>query len=147
MEKRGLHYDQWEIGGRYETAARTVTEADIVSFAGLSGDFNPLHTDETYAKGTAYGGRIAHGALTFAITTGLVNQSGITDGVVVGFLGVNVKWTAPVNAGDTIHVVAMPKEKHLTKNGNHGIVTLNIEVYNQNGILVSPQEWSLMVVV
>ena len=45
MEKRGLLYDQWEIGSTYETAARTVTEADIVSFAGLSGDFNPLHTD------------------------------------------------------------------------------------------------------
>ena len=147
MEKRGLLYDQWEIGSTYETAARTVTEADIVSFAGLSGDFNPLHTDESYAKHTVHGGRIAHGALTFAITTGLVNQSGITDGVVVGFLGVNVKWTAPVKAGDTIHVVATPKEKRLTKSGDRGIVVLTIEVYNQTGVLVSPQEWSLMVLV
>ena len=147
MEAKGLRYEQWEIGRRYETAARTVTEADIVSFAGLSGDFNPLHTDETYAAKTMHGGRIAHGALTFAITTGLINQSGITDGTAIGFMSVGIRWTAPVKPGDTIRAAAIPQEKRLTKKGDRGIVNFLVEVRTQNDVIVSEQEWTVMVVV
>lgn len=145
MSEKGLRYAQWEIGAYYKTAARTVTETDIVSFAGLSGDFNPLHTDETYAIQTPYKGRIAHGALIFALTTGLVNQSGITDGTAVGLLGVQIQWPAPVRPGDTIRAVVVPKEKRLSKKGDRGIVTLDIEVQNQDDIIVSKQEWKLMI--
>lgn len=147
MKEKGLRYAQWEIGKPYETASRTVTEADIVMFAGLSGDFNPLHTDETYAKNTVHGGRIAHGALTFAITTGLINQSGITDGTVVGFLGVDIQWTAAVKPGDTLRAVATPVSKRLTKNGERGIVDLAVGVLRQDGTVVSKQDWHLMILV
>ena len=147
MNAKGFRYEQWEIGAHYATAARTVTETDVVQFAGLSGDFNPLHTDETYAGKTVHKTRIAHGALTFAITTGLINQSGITDGTVIGFAGVSIKWTAPVKPGDTIRAIAIPKEKRLTSKGDRGIVSVIVEVYNQNDLIVSEQEFTLMVVV
>lgn len=145
MKETGLRYAEWNLGETYETAARTVTEADIVQFAGLSGDYNPLHTDEVYASQTVHGGRIAHGALTFAITTGLVNQSGITNGTVVGFLEARVQWTAAVRPGDTLRAAMIPQEKHLTKKGDQGIVTLLVEVRNQEMAVVSRQEWKLLV--
>ena len=147
MEAKGLRFDQWEADKQYKTAARTITEADIVSFAGLSGDFNPLHTDEAYAQKTVHKTRIAHGALTFAVTTGLINQSGITDGTVIGFAGVSVKWSAPVKSGDTIQATATLKEKRLSKRGDKGIVTFLVAVQNQNDIVVSEQEWTVIVVV
>lgn len=135
----------WVIGETYDTAARTITESDIVSFAGLSGDYNPLHTDEEYARKTVHQSRIAHGALTFAITTGLVNQSGLTDGTVVGFLGADVKWSAAVKPGDTLHVVVEPLEKRLTKHPGRGIVQAKLSVVNQNDAVVSEQLWTPMV--
>ncbi len=146
MQCKGKKYDEWVIGEKYETVARTITEADVVSFAGLSGDYNPLHTDEEYAKNTIHKTRIAHGALTFAVTTGLVNQSGITDGVVIGFMGADVKWTAPVKPGDTIRCVIEPVEKRLAKKPGRGIVDAKVSVLNQNGTVVSEQMWHLMVI-
>jgi Acyl dehydratase len=143
---RGKTFAEWTVGEAYKTAARTVTESDIVAFAGLSGDFNPLHTDEEYAKRTVHGTRIAHGALTFAIATGLVNQSGLTDGTVIGFLGADVKWTAVVRPGDTIHVTMEPLEKRLAKQGGQGIVKLKLSVLNQANVIVSELLWTLLVV-
>ena len=74
-EAKGKKYDQWVIGETYETARRTVTETDIIIFAGISGDFNPLHTDLEFAKTTPYKTRIAHGALILSISTGLVDHA------------------------------------------------------------------------
>ena len=145
-QMRGKTFDAWTVGESYTTAARTVTESDIVAFAGLSGDFNPLHTDEEYAKKTVHGTRIAHGALTFAMATGLVNQSGLTDGTVIGFLGADVKWTAVVKPGDTIQVVMEPVEKRLAKQGDQGIVKIRLSVVNQAAVVVSEQFWTLLVI-
>lgn len=147
MKGKGLRYAEWTLGETYETAARTVTETDIVQFAGLSGDYNPLHTDEVYARQTVHGGRIAHGALTFAITTGLVNQSGMMDGTVVAFVEVRIRWTAAVKPGDTLRATMIPQEKHLTQKGDRGIVELLVEVRNQEMTVVSRQEWKLLVLV
>ena len=74
---RGLYLEEFEVGKEYFSPARTITEADVTNFAGLSGDFNPLHTDEEFAKQNLFGTRIAHGALGFIISTGLSNQMGI----------------------------------------------------------------------
>jgi len=145
-QMRGKTFDAWTVGESYTTAARTVTESDIVAFAGLSGDFNPLHTDEEYAKKTVHGTRIAHGALTFAMATGLVNQSGLTDGTVIGFLEADVKWTAVVKPGDTIQVVMEPVEKRLAKQGDQGIVKIRLSVVNQAAVVVSEQFWTLLVI-
>lgn len=141
---RGLYYNDWEIDKVYETSSRTVTEADIAIFAGLSGDYNPLHTDAVFAESTPYKTRIAHGALIFAITTGLWDHSGWADGTAVGLLGVNVKFPAPTRAGDTIHVKLVPIEKRLTKNPSRGIVKMQLQVINQEGTIVSEQIWDYM---
>ena len=143
---KGKTFGEWIVGETYDTAARTITEADVISFAGLSGDYNPLHTDEEYAKKTIYKTRIAHGALVFAISTGLVNQSGLTDGTVIGFLGADVKWSVAVKPGDTIHVVLEPVEKRMTKHSNRGIIKVKAIVINQNDTVVCEQLWTLMVV-
>ncbi|TDA68014.1 MAG: hypothetical protein D9V47_08885 [Clostridia bacterium] len=71
---QGLYFEDFAPGQEFLTARRTVTETDIVNFAGLSGDFNPLHTDEEYAKTTPFGRRIAHGLLISSISSGLQNQ-------------------------------------------------------------------------
>jgi acyl dehydratase len=62
---RGLYWEQWDVSAEFESPARTVTEADIVMFAGLSGDYNPLHVNEEYCKQTQFGTRIAHGPLIY----------------------------------------------------------------------------------
>ena len=100
---RGMYWEEWEIGAEFESPARTVTEADIVMFAGLSGDYNPLHVNEEYCKTTIFGTRIAHGPLVYAITAGLLFQLHLYDDTLIAFLGFeNLKFTKPVKPGDTI---------------------------------------------
>ena len=79
-EPGGLYLEEFEIGKEYESQGRTVTEADVVNFAGVSGDFNPLHMDEEFGKQNMFGRRVAHGALGFIMATGLENQMGIMEG-------------------------------------------------------------------
>ena len=145
---RGKRYNDWIIGETLKTSGRTVTESDVTRFAGLSGDYNQLHTDAEFAKAnTPYGERIAHGALTFSIATGLMDHSGMIEGVVVGFLGANLKWPAPVLFGDTIHLEVTAFDKKPTKNPKRGIVTLSVKVVNQNDVVVGDEEWTVMFVV
>jgi len=131
----GKFFEDFEIGDEFETPRRTVTEADIVTFAGLSGDFNPLHVDEEFAKQTRFGKRIAHGALTFAIMTGLWARLGIWEGTVEAFYGVDkLRFTKPVYAGDTLKVKIKVVDKQ--DKGEFGIVVLHNEVQNQRGEVV-----------
>ena len=143
----GLKFDEFEIGKEYESPRRTVTEADIQQFAGLSGDDNSLHTDSIYIKEkTSYPSRIAHGALTFAMATGLSFQLGLTRGTNLGFLGADeLRFLAPVVAGDTIHLVVKCIEKKESKEPGRGIVTLQQAVYNQNGVCVFTYISKLMI--
>jgi 3-hydroxybutyryl-CoA dehydratase len=112
---------------------RTVTEADIVNFAGLSGDFIELHVSEAYAAKGPFGKRIAHGALVFSISTGLTVQTIKIDDTVIAFYGMDkLRFTRPVFIGDTIHVVkkVIAKEQ---KGADRGVVTFETTVLNQNG--------------
>lgn len=142
--KQGVPFAEWEIGDWFETASRTVTEADIVNFAGVSGDFNPLHMDAVFAEKTVFGKRIAHGALVFAITTGLMNATEITKDEFIGFLEADVKWPRPVYIGDTIHIRAEAIEKKLSSKGGKGILKLRLDVMNQNDQQVGEQIWTFM---
>ncbi len=141
---RGLYLEDFEIGKEFISPARTVTEADVVNFAGLSGDYNPLHTDEEFAKSTMFGTRIAHGALGFAISTGLSNQMGIFEGTTIAFMECTVKYCAPLKIGDTIHVVIVPTEaKHSSKPGR-GVLKQKLTLLNQNGDVIMESEQVLM---
>ena len=81
----GMYFEEIEPGFSITSAGRTITETDIVMFAGLSGDYNPLHTDEEYSKQTMFGGRIAHGLLGLSIASGLAMQVGFMLGTVEAF--------------------------------------------------------------
>lgn len=144
-QPKGMYLEDYEIGKEYYSAARTVTEADVVNFAGVSGDFNPLHTDDEFAKTTIFGKRIAHGALGFIISNGLNNQMGIAEGTTIAFMECTVKYPAPLLIGDTVHVVVIPTELiHSSKPGK-GILKQTVKLVNQRDETVMISEQTLMI--
>jgi 3-hydroxybutyryl-CoA dehydratase len=127
-----LFLEDFRPGMTFTTPGRTVTEADVVGFAGLSGDYNPLHTDEEFARAGKFGRRIAHGALTLAILTGMWDKIGIIAGSVEAFYGIDgLRFTLPVFFGDTLHAVIKVTDKQ--ERETNGMVTLSNEVLNQRG--------------
>jgi acyl dehydratase len=132
-----MYWEEWEIGAEFESPARTVTEADIVAFAGLSGDYNPLHVNEEYCRTTIFGGRIAHGPLIYAIAAGLLFQLHLYDDTLIAFLGFeSLKFTKPVKPGDTIRARIKVLEKRETSNPDRGVMKRRLEVLNQRGEVV-----------
>src|SRR5262249_61775784 len=120
---RGRHWDEFKEGETFTTAARTVTEGAVDLFAGLSGDFNPLHTDEEQARQGPMKGRIAHGMLVLSFATGLANQLGLFEGTTLALLGMDkIKWTAPVRPGDTIHVELTIRQKKESSKPDRGVL-------------------------
>ena len=144
MTSRGLTYEQFEMGAVYPSQARTVTEADVANFAGLSGDFNPLHTDETFAAASPLKTRIAHGMLTMAVATGLANQMGIFEGTTVALMQQTIQYKGAVKFGETVHLVMTVKERKETKHPSRGVVTFEVPVLNQNGDVIVQSERVLM---
>jgi 3-hydroxybutyryl-CoA dehydratase len=127
-----LFLEDFRLGMTFTTPGRTVTEADVVGFAALSGDYNPLHTDEEFARAGRFGRRIAHGTLTLAILTGMWDKIGIIAGSVEAFYGIDgLKFTLPVFFGDTLHAVIRVTDKQ--ERETNGMVTLSNEVLNQRG--------------
>jgi len=134
---RGMYWEEWAVGAEFESPARTVTEADITLFAGLSGDYNPLHVNEEYCKQTVFGGRIAHGPLVYAIAAGLLFQLHLYDDTLVAFLGFDsLKFTKPVRPGDTIHAWIKVLEKRETSRPDRGVMKRELRVINQRGEVV-----------
>jgi acyl dehydratase len=126
------YFEDFTAGSVYESRGRTVTEADIVNFAGLSGDFVELHTNEEFARKSPFGRRIAHGALVFSISTGLMTQMNLVNDTVLAFYGMDkLRFTGPVFIGDTVHVVKRVVELK-AKDADRGIVTFETEVLNQS---------------
>jgi len=133
----GLYWEDWEIGKEYVSASRTITEADIVHFAGISGDYNPLHIDEEYCKKTIFGTRIAHGPLVYSIAAGLLFQLHLYDDTLIAFLGFDsLKFTKHVIAGDTITAKISVLEKRETSKTDRGVMKRSLKVYNQNNEMV-----------
>ncbi len=134
---RGLYWEEWEVGAEFTSPARTVTETDIVMFAGLSGDYNPLHTNEEFCKQTQFGTRIAHGPLVYAIAAGLLFQLHLYDDTLIAFLGFeNLRFTKPVKSGDTIHARIKVLDKRETSNPERGVMRRELHVLNQRGEVV-----------
>ena len=134
---RGMYWEEWEPGAEFVSPARTVTEADIVAFAGLSGDYNPLHINEEYCKTTMFGTRIAHGPLVYAIAAGLLFQLHLYDDTLIAFLGFeDLRFTKPVKAGDTIHARIKVLERRETSRADRGVLRRQLQVLNQRDELV-----------
>ncbi len=142
---QGLYFEEFNIGDTIETFGRTVTEADIVNFAGLSGDFYRIHTDEEYAKKTMFGTRVAHGLLVLSIATGLAMQMGFMEGTVEAFMGLEWQFRRPVFIGDTVRVQAEVAEKKPMKRLGGGLVTLKVKVLNQKDEVVHRGTWTVLV--
>ena len=141
---RGMTFDQFEVGAAFASPARTVTEADVVAFAGLSGDFNPLHTDATFAAATRFGERIAHGMLIAAMATGMANWTGIFEGTTLALIEQLIQYKGPVKFGETVHLELTVAEKKPTSKTDRGIVIFATRVINQDGQAVLDGKWTLM---
>ncbi len=143
-QQRGLTFDQFNLGDVFTSQARTVTETDVVNFAGLSGDFNPLHTDEEFGKSTPFGARIAHGMLVASMATGMANWSGVFEGTTIALMEQVIRYKGAVMFGDTVHLELTVAEKKETSKPNRGIVKFDTAVVNQDGKAVIEGQWTLM---
>lgn len=143
--KRGLYFEEFEVGLELETRGRTITEADIVNFAGLSGDFNPMHTDAVYAAGTQFGKRVAHGLLGLSIASGLAYQMGFIEGTVIAFTGLEWKFRAPIFIGDTIRIQVQVTKLREMKAAGGGFVTLELKAVNQDNVVTQKGEWTVLI--
>ncbi|WP_439495946.1 MaoC/PaaZ C-terminal domain-containing protein [Bosea sp. (in: a-proteobacteria)] len=132
-EAMGLYFEDFDLSGSITTRGRTVGEGDITLFAGLSGDFNPLHVDAEYCADTSFGERIAHGPLTLAMAIGLMSQQNLIDSTTMGLLDLHWSFTGPVKIGDTVHAVVTPVEKVPSRKPDRGVLTLRLDVHNQRG--------------
>jgi acyl dehydratase len=132
---RHLFFDDVTVGQQWESVGRTVTQADIVNFAGISGDFNPIHVDHEFAKTTLFGRPIAHGLLTLAIGSGLGVQNPLMR--TLAFLSIR-EWhfREPVYIGDTIRLHTRVLEKVERSRGRRGVITWERKIVNQDGKVV-----------
>lgn len=147
IEGTTLYFDDLNVGDRFQTAGRTITEADIVSFAGLSGDFNALHTDAEFAVTTPHGQRIAHGLLVLAIASGLATRlplMKLMEKAILALAGLECKWLRPTFIGDTIHVVMEIQGKEPGRKPDRGTVVFKRSAVNQRGETVMESVWRLV---
>lgn len=142
--RRGFYFEEFAVGDTVITNGRTVTEADIVHFAGLSGDFNQIHTNAEFAAQDTFGRRIAHGLLIQAIGTGLAVATGVIEGTVLAFREVHAKFSLPVYIGDTIHLELEVIEKKAFPRLGGGNIRLKFNVINQAGQSVQRGEWVML---
>ena len=139
-----LTFDDLDFDSVWQSQGRTITESDIVTFAGFSGDFNNIHTDHEYAKGTPYRRPMAHGFGIFSIASGL--SAHWPANKTVALLSVkDWKFLAPVFAGDTIHVLSRVVEKTLKGVGKRGEVLWHQQIVNQDGKVVQEGHMSTLV--
>lgn len=141
------YYEDWVEGDEFVTPARTMTETDLVIFAGLTGDYNELHTNETFMKESQFGKRIGHGLLGLAVSHGLLFRTGFLEGTVLAFLDVESwKFMAPFFIGDTLRVKFRVHEAKASKSKpDRGIVKLYLELMNQDDKLIQSGYKTLMI--
>ena len=139
-------FEDLVVGERIVTPARTITEADVVAFAQLTGDWNPIHTDVEFAKTTPYGQRLAHGLLGLSYAVGLLDRTGAFSGSVIANLGIDEwKYPKPLFIGDTIRVIVTVTETRLASDGKRGIVGRTFTVLNQRDEVVQEGRSPVMV--
>ncbi len=144
MAELRRYFDEIQLGEEYESPGRTVTETDIVVFAGLSGDYNVLHTDAEFMKRSIFGERIAHGLLGLAIQAGLFTRA-TQAYATLAFVGLRWKFKGPIKIGDTVRLRAKVVAKKETGKPDRGLITVQRTVLNQRDEVVQEGETDLMV--
>jgi 3-hydroxybutyryl-CoA dehydratase len=138
-------FEDFEVGDEIVTGGRTIEASDLITFAGLTGDHYPLHTDEAYAQTTRFGGRIAHGPLTFSIAVGLVALTGWYGTAIEALLECrSMRATAPVRPGDTIRVRATVTGTDPGRSPKYGTLTVCYDVINQADETVMTFDWVML---
>jgi 3-hydroxybutyryl-CoA dehydratase len=145
FQPRGRYFEEFQVGDTVVSAGRTITETDIVNFAGLSGDYNQIHTDAEYARKGMFGQRVAHGLLGLAVASGLATQLGFLEGTVLAFRELAWKFSRPIFPGDTIHVKASVVSCKAMPRLGGGSITFDMHVLNQDDQVVQRGEWVVLV--
>ncbi|MHA6616354.1 MaoC/PaaZ C-terminal domain-containing protein [Pseudonocardia sp. DLS-67] len=143
-----MYFEDFAEGQAFTTPARTVTEADVVSFAAWTGDYNPIHTDAEFARTTRFGERLAHGLLGTSLCLGLMARTGIFEGSAVALLGID-GWTfrAPLLIGSTVHCRITIEGCRLTSRGDAGVVQRRFALVDQHGTTLQDGRMDVMVAV
>ena len=138
IPRQGLLYEDLSVGLSFRSPGRTITDADVVGFAGLSGDFNPIHTDAVFADDTIYGQRVVYGLLGLSIATGLLDRTGVFSGSAIAMLGIkDWAFTAPVFIGDTIRLrLTIEDVRPSSSKPDRGAVQRRFDLLNQRDELV-----------
>lgn len=143
---RGQFFEEFQVGQKIATVGRTVAESDIFTFAGLSGDYNQIHTDAEFARSTPFGQRVAHGLLGLSIASGLAMRTGVLEGTVIAFREINNwKFIAPVFIGDTIHLEMEVLETNALPRIGGGSVVITLDVKKQSGETTMKGNWTVLV--
>lgn len=142
---QGLHWDEFPPDGHWRTGERLVTPEDIERFSELSGDINPLHLDDEYARAAGYEGRIAQGVLGASIATGLMNRLGLTAGTLAALLGMSWRFERALYPGTRVHVELTVNGVRATRRPDRGIVVLNAVLADEAGTVYQRGEVTLLV--
>lgn len=140
----GYYFEDIETGKTLVTRGRTITESDIVQFAALTGDYNPMHTNAEYMKTHPMKQRVAHGMLTLSYAVGQLYQLGFMERTVLAFRGLEMKFSLPVFIGDTLHVRLTVTEKKEMKRLGGGNIIAEVKIINQDGKTVQSGTMELL---
>lgn len=145
VRPRGRYFEEFSVGDVITTPARTITEADVVNFAALSGDWNQLHTDVEFAKETPFGVRIAHGLLGLTVASGLGARLGFMEGTAEAFLKLEWKFRRPIYIGDTILLRGEVARIRAVRSMGGGVVAFEMKLLNQQGEAVQEGKWTVAI--
>ncbi|MCE9594988.1 MAG: MaoC family dehydratase N-terminal domain-containing protein [Planctomycetes bacterium] len=141
---RGRTFDEFQVGDVIRSEARTIAQADIDAFAKLSGDFNPAHVDQAFAKASVFRGTIAHGMLVQSVASGLAYQTGVFDGTVVAFVELSIRFLSPVRPGQSLRLELAVAAKDPAPSPKRGWVRFEAKVFDDGGTLVVDGRWELL---
>jgi acyl dehydratase len=132
----GRYYEELDVNARFDTPRRTILDADIIQFAGLTADFNPLHTDDIHASRSDFRGRVAHGPMLVGMAFGLASRAGLLDGTALALLDLTWKFTKPIRPGDTVFVKVHVAGKRPVRKPDRGVVEFGLNIINQRDEIV-----------
>jgi 3-hydroxybutyryl-CoA dehydratase len=141
----GRYFEEFELGETAISPGRTISEADIVNFAGVSGDFTQIHTNAVSSSQGPFGQRVAYGLLGVAVASGLLSRLGMLEDTVLAFREMTWKFKLPIFIGDTVHTRATVTELKAMPRVGGGALTLDLELVNQDGKVVQSGQWRLLV--